>query len=376
MVYDEIFFGGEVLPCLVEKFPVIRKPQRKHTIYNIPGRTGDIIIQQDAYENVIVPYQICCGDGDVQTDWTDLANVLYKDGYQKLQDISDPEHFRKAVFNGPIDAAYYWEKVGRTTLEFNCRPERYLVGGANPVTYNAQANWVKIYDREELGHIAQDVENWFDHSPDDNLATEQTFYVCTIPAWYPDDDPTVIIPCRDNGQVKSFYIADDITNPVNYEEIGTDTKEMVFNGYAYAQSGLQIVIPQYTIVGYPIVYLDFNGQIVPYGTSLTLNNPYMESYPDIILHRITDHHLLEETTTALQINRRYITITQKDASTPPYYFIDTENMIVTSAQTLTGMRSIANNVSMVDGLSLKHGENLIYPGMYYDAIITTNFWEL
>ena len=135
MAYDEVFFGGKVLPCVVEKFPVIRKAQRKFATFNVPGRNGDIIVQQDAFENVIVPYQIYCGDTDVQTDWGDLAEVLYQTGYQTLQDISDPEHFRLGVFNGPVDAQYYWEQVGRTTLEFNCRPERFLLSGADSENY-------------------------------------------------------------------------------------------------------------------------------------------------------------------------------------------------------------------------------------------------
>lgn len=135
MVYDEVFFGGKVLPCVVEKFPVIRKAQRKFSTFNVPGRNGDIIVQQDAFENVVVPYQVFCGNGDVQADWNDLAVVLYQKGYQTLQDISDPEHFRLGVFCGPVDAQYYWEQVGRTTLEFNCRPERFLLSGTIETEY-------------------------------------------------------------------------------------------------------------------------------------------------------------------------------------------------------------------------------------------------
>ena len=133
--YDQIFFGGQALPCMVEKFPVIRKAQRKHTVYNVPGRNGNIYVQQDAFENVITPYQIFCGNGDVQADWSDLAEILYQEGYQTLSDIDDPAHFRLAVFNGPVDAEYYWNQVGRTTLEFDCRPERFLLSGQTATEY-------------------------------------------------------------------------------------------------------------------------------------------------------------------------------------------------------------------------------------------------
>lgn len=137
-IYGQVWFGGEILPCVVEKFPALRKAARKHTAYNVPGRNGNIIVQQDAYENVIVPYQIYCGNrNEVQALWADLAKVLYKDGYQRLEDITDPGHFRMGVFNGPLDAEYYWNEVGRTTIEFDCRPERFLVLGEYSTEYPA-----------------------------------------------------------------------------------------------------------------------------------------------------------------------------------------------------------------------------------------------
>lgn len=150
-MYDEVYFGGEVLPCVVEKFPVIRKAQRKFTTYSVPGRNGDILIQQNAFENVVVPYQIYCGNGDIPADWNDLAIVLYKEGYQTLWDISDQDHFRLAMFNGPVDAQYYWEQVGRTTLEFNCRPERFLKSGAE------EADYTPIHDQQ--GNTIFSLEN-------------------------------------------------------------------------------------------------------------------------------------------------------------------------------------------------------------------------
>lgn len=379
MVYDEVYFGGEVLPCVVEKFPVIRKPQRKFTSYNIPGRNGDIIVQQDAYENVIVPYQIYCGEGDVQADWTDLANVLYKDGYQKLSDISDPDHFRMGVFNGGIDAAYYWEKVGRTTLEFNCRPERYRVDGAKPISYSSQSEWVYALSRQELlDNYSNQVITWLNDTTIEALEDETQFYLCTIASWYPQATPTVIIPCRDDGQEKEFFVADDARyTTTGYDQYPNTTgKEMSFDGQLYEQSGMQIIIPSYCIVGLPMVYLDRSGVVETYGTSHIINNPYMKSYPSLVLHRVTDHYSTEPTTNAVRINNHYLTITQKYASDPAYYFVDTENMVVTSAATLDGVRSLANNAWIGSGMYLRQGENAIYPGMYYDVTITPNLWEL
>lgn len=135
---NEIMFGGKALPVVVEEFPAIRHAARKHKTYNVPGRNGDIIIQQDAFENLILPYKVFAGTGSfIQDSWSDIADLLYLNGYQKLQDIADPGIFRLATYNGPTDAEFYWKQTGRATLEFNCRPERFLNSGDISETYCA-----------------------------------------------------------------------------------------------------------------------------------------------------------------------------------------------------------------------------------------------
>lgn len=123
-------FGGNVLPVVVEEFPAIRHASRKHKTYSVPGRNGDIIVQQDAFENIILPYKVFAGNGAyVPASWSTISDMLYLKGYQKLQDIADPGHFRLATYNGPTDAEFYWNQTGRATLEFDCRPERFLESG-------------------------------------------------------------------------------------------------------------------------------------------------------------------------------------------------------------------------------------------------------
>ena len=381
MATNQISFGGNILPCTVERFPAIHKAQRKFRQYNIPGRNGDIFFQSEAYENVIQAYEIYAGDGTYgsQHPWTELARYLYLDGYQELRDTYDPEHYRKAVFNGPIDVENSWNTHGRATIEFNCRPERYLADGANAISYSAQAAWLYPLSRAELhDNYSNQVESWLDDTTIEALQDEQLFYLCTISSWYPQANPTVIVPCRDNGQEKEFFVADSaMYTTTGYDQYPNTTgKEMSFSGYLYAQSGMQIIIPSYCIVGYPMVYLDRSGVVKAYGTNHILVNPYMESYPTLVLHRVSDHYSTEPTTTAIRINNHTMTITQDSASDPAYFFVDTENMVVTSASTLTGVRSMTNKAWLGYGLSLLPGENVIYPGVYYDVSLTPNFWEL
>ena len=129
MAINQIMFGGNVLPCTVERFPKIQKAARKFRRYNIPGRNGDLFLQDDAYENVIQEYQIYAGSDQYgsQLPWDEMAKCLYLNGYQTLQDTYDTTHFRKAVFNGPMDIENSWNTHGRAAIEFDCRPERFLL---------------------------------------------------------------------------------------------------------------------------------------------------------------------------------------------------------------------------------------------------------
>ena len=49
---------------MVEKFPDYSRPRRKFDSYTIPGRNGDLIMMQDAWENVEQRYSIAAGSGE------------------------------------------------------------------------------------------------------------------------------------------------------------------------------------------------------------------------------------------------------------------------------------------------------------------------
>lgn len=133
-----ISFGGTELPCKVESGSILKKAARKFRKISVPGRNGDIVYQQDAFDNVKIKYRICSGkNSDVNDAWREIAEDLFLDGYQKLKDVTDATHFRLAVFNGPIDAEYYWKQTGRAEIEFDSRPERFLDSGDSYTGYSA-----------------------------------------------------------------------------------------------------------------------------------------------------------------------------------------------------------------------------------------------
>ena len=124
----------------VEKFPDYIKPERKRDTFSVPGRNGDIILMQDAWKNVTQKYEIFAGNGDrgaVPGGFSQVADWLYKPfGYCELWDDFDPLHYRLAYFTGPFDVeSSLVGRTGRTTISFDCKPQRFLFSGKNPVTF-------------------------------------------------------------------------------------------------------------------------------------------------------------------------------------------------------------------------------------------------
>lgn len=127
--------------------PVFKIPERKYKKSDVSGRNGNIYALADAWEEVIIEYQILAGapegatggapDSNYNTfdgiaEWLNSAN-----GYAKLYDSFDPNHYRMAVCVDAMDAVLGLEYYGKAKIKFRCRPERYIVTSALTPTSGA-----------------------------------------------------------------------------------------------------------------------------------------------------------------------------------------------------------------------------------------------
>ena len=127
---------------LIEEYPNYSKPQRKIDRYTVPGRNGDVIMPQDSWENVEQKYDIVAGEGvkhsvpgsfSLVSEWLNSAS-----GYAELWDDFDPDHYRLAFYEGPYDIkSLSVGRVGRTTITFICKPQRFLLTGKAPVEFSS-----------------------------------------------------------------------------------------------------------------------------------------------------------------------------------------------------------------------------------------------
>lgn len=126
-----ITFNGitsDSLGLYVERFPERPFPSRKQTTYQIHGRSGDLIVDENAFSNVTQNYEVYIlgGAQGFQAKAKAIANwLLAPAGYCDLVDSYDPTVYRKARFIGGISFVNSLNKFGKATLSFDCCPQRY-----------------------------------------------------------------------------------------------------------------------------------------------------------------------------------------------------------------------------------------------------------
>lgn len=121
-------------------------PERNTSSQEVPGRNGALLFDMGNYKNMPVKYPafIINGLPSRIRDFLNFAGAQI--GYQRLEDTYHPYEFRMAKFktNPSIDTAGYMNRSGKFTLEFDCKPQRFLKSGEEVITLTANG---VIYNR-------------------------------------------------------------------------------------------------------------------------------------------------------------------------------------------------------------------------------------
>lgn len=111
-------------------------PEKDVTFYSVVGRNGDLSISNDRYSNVNINVN-CFIRRNFIDNYNSLMNyLLSQKGYYKLEYSQEPEIFRMAEFTKAIkpDTGAFL-KYGNFTLVFNCKPQKWLKSGLEPIVY-------------------------------------------------------------------------------------------------------------------------------------------------------------------------------------------------------------------------------------------------
>lgn len=105
-------------------------PARSREIISVPGRNGDLIIDNGRYENTDVVYHAFIYR-DFGVNVEGFRNLLLsRKGYVRIEDTYHPDEFRFGIYNGNFSAdVVEWLEAGEFDLTFNCKPQRFLKDG-------------------------------------------------------------------------------------------------------------------------------------------------------------------------------------------------------------------------------------------------------
>lgn len=117
---------------------VYNAPERAVEFVTVPGRNGDIAMDQGQYNNITVTYPagvFAKTQEEFREKLSDFRNaILSQKGYQRLEDTYHPEEYRMGVYSSGLEVSPAgYNQAGEFDLIFNCKPQRWLSVGALPI---------------------------------------------------------------------------------------------------------------------------------------------------------------------------------------------------------------------------------------------------
>lgn len=110
-------------------------PERDMTTVAVPGRNGELLIDNGRYRNVSITYR--CGIvRNFKTNLSGFQNMLLSGKtYKRLEDTYHPDEFYLAYVSDAVTPSVVANlKAGEMTVTFSRKPQRYLKSGEVPQT--------------------------------------------------------------------------------------------------------------------------------------------------------------------------------------------------------------------------------------------------
>lgn len=118
---------------------VFDAPKRAVEMIAVPGRNGEIALDQGYWENIEVTYPAFNYEEDLDTFAERLSAfrnaICSLKGYQRLSDTFHPDEYRMAVYSEGLEVTpIKYNTVANFDLKFDCKPQRWLANGEAAVT--------------------------------------------------------------------------------------------------------------------------------------------------------------------------------------------------------------------------------------------------
>lgn len=130
-----VVFNGissQDLHIQVQTEPSYDFPEKDYDVTHVPGRNGDIVIDQGSWRNVSRKYNLAMDAGKIS--YTEVASKLVQwlhsaSGYARLEDSYEPDFYRMAMYKDSGSISNIFNKAGQIDIEFTCKPQRYFKSG-------------------------------------------------------------------------------------------------------------------------------------------------------------------------------------------------------------------------------------------------------
>ena len=141
-IFNSLVFGGvnsADYGIYITGEAVFNAPSRAVETVSVPGRNGDIIIDQGHWENIKITYPagtFGMNETQFKTALSNFRNAIVSQlGYQRLSDTYHPEEYRMGTYVEGLEVdTKSHNKAGEFDLIFNCKPQRWLTEGETAVT--------------------------------------------------------------------------------------------------------------------------------------------------------------------------------------------------------------------------------------------------
>ena len=141
--------NSQDLGLLISGEKTYNSPSRDVTTVSIPGRSGDLIIDNGRYNNIEISYTVSFRKDVPEKTRALKAWLLSKAGYRRLEDTYQPEYFRLAAISNATEFEISINRYGTAELIFNCNPFLFSKGGEQTVLIPASGG--RIYNPEYFG---------------------------------------------------------------------------------------------------------------------------------------------------------------------------------------------------------------------------------
>lgn len=221
-IYKSLSFDGEDsrnYGVYITGEAVYNAPERDVEMITIPGRNGSFALDNGRFQNIEVSYPagiFADTEADFRQAVSDFRNFLCsRKGYVRLQDEYNPDEYRMAVYKSGLEVDPAMLKAGEFDIVFDCKPQRYLMGGEaaidvsdgdtllNPTLFEASP-LLEVYGYGTVSFNSYDIEILSEELGEIKIAGSHSFNTGTGSSQY-----VVTIDTANLISGDSFYVKDN-----------------------------------------------------------------------------------------------------------------------------------------------------------------------